>query len=140
MRRLFYWLVRTLFVSIVVGLTVAVLTPEVRCCLTLGKCDRCIAVEQLPADWRAKPILVINPCGKNLHMKVRYLDANGESRTSPWQVISAKSEARLKGDDGRQLVSYGGNYAFKAYLASPQERERSRQHRWNLGMSIYLMS
>lgn len=123
MRKFFFWSLRSFLFSVVVGLTVAALTPELRCCLTLTDCDRCNAVEQLPAGWRAKTILVSNHCAMVEHIKVRYEGGDGEIHITPWQSIEPRSDAYLKGDDGRQLVSYGASYGFKRYATSPDELE-----------------
>jgi len=113
-------LVAGAFATFLASLAVAILYPEARCCLTLDACDRCVVVERLPSAWRAKSLLVSNPCPKTQHIKVRYFDEGGQMLSSPWQTIAAKSDAYLNGEDGNRLVSYGGVYFYKVYSTSPQ--------------------
>ncbi|ADP70518.1 hypothetical protein Rvan_1254 [Rhodomicrobium vannielii ATCC 17100] len=112
--------VRTFFAGVLAGILVTASTPEVRCCLGLEEhCKQCVAAAWVPAEWRAKPIVVANRCVKDLNIKVLYVDADGETRASAWNSIEARSESRLKAEDGREVVSYGGSYGYKAYLTSP---------------------
>jgi hypothetical protein len=113
-------LIRWLAGSVLVGLLISVLAPDVRCCLTLSACDSCVLVERLPPRWRAKPVLAVNNCPHlTLQIMVRYQDDGGEWRNSPWQQVAPHSSAFLASVRGTRLTSHGGSYFYKAYF-TPQ--------------------